>query len=257
MTSKRLTKAYELFENNKPRKALKACNKVLISQPDNCEALVIKGSCLMALFEFEKALKCFDDALAIDHTLVDVWFNKSEIFIQMFEFEEAYNCGVDILKIDPTNADAWFLKGRTNYLMLLLDDASVCLDECLKLDSNHYKALGYKGLILNDKDEFDEGRAYLEKAFSIKPDDEDILMGLAMNHHRSKNHEKALEYANKLFAVAPRHYSAFYVSIFSLLGLERLDECIEMLGKALKYFPEDECFLELLDVLLSQINEYI
>lgn len=256
MLSKRLTKAYELFEKNKPRKALKACNKILISQPDNCEALVLKGNCLMALIEFKKALKCFDDALAIDHDLVDVWFNKSEIFIQIFEFEEAYNCGVDILKIDPTIADGWFLKGRANYLMLLLDDALVCLDECLKLDSKHYKALAYKGLILNDKDKFDEGRDYLEKAFSIKPDDEDILMGLAMNHYRSKNYEKALDYADKLFAVAPRHYSAFYVSIFSLLGIEKLEESLKMLLKALKYFPDDECFLELADGLLSQINDY-
>ncbi len=252
---KKLAKAYELFEKNKYRKALKACNKILISQPDNCEVLTMKGNCLMALFEFKKALKCYDEALAIDHDLIDVWFNKSEIFILMGEFDEAYNCGVDILEIDPGNVDAWFLKGRADYLMLLLDDALESFDECLKLDSKNYKALAYKGLIFNDKDEFDKGRSYLEEAFSIKQDDEDILMGLALNCYRTKDYEKALEYSDKLFAISPKNYSAFYVSIFSLMGVEKIEESLKMLIKALKYFPDDECFLELADGVVSQINE--
>lgn len=255
MASKKLTKAYELFEKNKPRKALKACNKILISQPDNCEVLALKGDCLMALCDFEKALKYYDEALAIDPNIIRLYFNKSEIFLVMGEFEESHNCGVDILEIDPTNVDAWFLRGRADYYMLLMDDALECFDECLKLDSKNYKALCYKGLIFNDKDEFDKARTYLEKAFSIKSDDEDVLMGLAMNHYRSKNYEKALEYSDMLFDISPRNFSAFYVSIFSLLGLEKLEECLKLLSKALKYFPDDECFLGLADDLVSQINE--
>ena len=134
--------------------------------------------------------------------------------------------------------------------MFKLDEALLCFEECLKLDSNNYKALAYKGLIFNDQDKFEKARECLDEAFLIKEDDDDVLLGLSMNYYRSKDYKKALEYSDMLFAVDPEHYTAFYVTIFSLLAMGKMGDAFKMLNKALKVHPDDECFLKLKDTII-------
>ena len=245
MASKRLDKANDLLIQGKVKKAIKLCDKVLSSKPDNCEALALKGDCLMCANDFKKALKYYDKALAINPNLIRIYFNKAEMYIHGMEFDKAYDCSVEILDRDSTNADAWFLKGRSLFFMSNSDEALLCFDECLKLDSNNYKSLAHKGIIFNDRGKFKKARKYLEKAFLIKEDDMDVLIGLAMNYYRSENYEKAMEYANRLFAIDIHNFVAFYVSVFSLAALKEFEECLKVLNIALKIYPDEKSFLDI------------
>jgi len=49
----------------------------IVKEPENIEALLIKGLVLLKLNCYEEAIKCFDAILRIDKNNAFAWYNKA------------------------------------------------------------------------------------------------------------------------------------------------------------------------------------
>src|SRR5206468_3221696 len=66
-------------------------------------------------YRYEEALKCYDRALEIDPTFVNLYYGKGIIFVTLGRYDEALKCYDRALEIDPEYPYAWNGKGNVLY----------------------------------------------------------------------------------------------------------------------------------------------
>ncbi|MCA9304376.1 MAG: tetratricopeptide repeat protein [Phycisphaerales bacterium] len=66
--------------------------------------------------------------------------------------------------------------------------------------------------------------AQLEKLLTLEPDDAFLLYGLAQEHAKLGDHQKAIEYFDKTLAADPDYVYAYYHKARSLESLNQIDD---------------------------------
>lgn len=87
-----LEKGQALLSSNEPEKALRCFEEVLAVEPENAEALVKKGTALEQLKRLEEAIDCYDKAIALNQTMTVAYLHKGAVFNQLERFSEALEC---------------------------------------------------------------------------------------------------------------------------------------------------------------------
>ena len=244
MSEEKLAKAFRLLLEDKPKKALKICNKVLAKTPNDDYTLALKGDCLNALEQYNEALSYYNKALAISPELLNVWMRKAELLIDLNKLDEAYKCVEFVLDQDQEFPMGWFVKGRCLDLMGKSEDGLKCLNIGLHLDSNAFPGWVVKGFILSNLDRCEEAIECFDIALSINPDSIEALSSLALLYCYDDN-KKALEYCDKTFKLDSTNNLAFLVKSHILANAGKIDEALNIVNKALKYYPDDEEFIYL------------
>jgi tetratricopeptide (TPR) repeat protein len=86
------------------------------------------------------------------------------------EFEKGIKCYDQALEIDPNNLNSLLKKSSALQDSGKYDKAIECYDLILKLNPDNYIALNSKGKILLDLKRYDESIEYFNKSLKIKPD---------------------------------------------------------------------------------------
>ena len=94
--------ALYLQDNGYPEKALEIYDTLNVKMPGNYQILFNKGYVnLVYLFEYDKAIDCFDKALEINPKSVDALLNKGVAYEQKGNFKQAKSIYLQILKVNP------------------------------------------------------------------------------------------------------------------------------------------------------------
>jgi tetratricopeptide (TPR) repeat protein len=89
----------QLFlDANEPEKALKNFDEVLAIEPKHVEALVKKGSVLEKLDRVDEAVACYDRAIEADASTTIAYLHKGGLFNRMARYDEALSCYEKALK---------------------------------------------------------------------------------------------------------------------------------------------------------------
>ena len=246
MSEKKLAKAFMLLVEDKPKKAIKICDKLLSKTPDYAYALALKGDCLNALEQYEEALTYYNKALAINPDLLNVWMRKAELLLfDLNKSDEAYKCTEFVLNQDQEFPMGWFVKGRCLDVMGKSEEGLKCLDIGLHLDSNAFPGWVTKGLILSDLKKYKDAIECFDVALSINPYSIEACYNSAHAYFVLENYEKAIEYSDKTLKLDSTHVIGFLIKSYSLASLNRGDEAFNIVNEALKYYPYDEDFIYL------------
>lgn len=142
-----LDEANKLFGEGKFKEALLIFDKALEEAKEDSHKVVInanRGAALMSLGEAELALKCFQDALAIEPSHLESLHNKAVVEMELENFEEALKSYESVLVVDknffPANA------GKAECLAKLnrFEESEKASRECIEIDSNDH--VGYSDL---------------------------------------------------------------------------------------------------------------
>ena len=94
--------AMYLQDNGNPDKALEIYDTLDVKMPNNYQILFNKGYVnLVYLFEYDKAIECFDKALEVNTKSIDALLNKGVAYEQKGDFRQAKSIYLQILKANP------------------------------------------------------------------------------------------------------------------------------------------------------------
>lgn len=80
------------LNRNEPEKALECFEQALALDPKRSETLMKKAGALEKLNRFEEALVCYDDAIAADGSMTIAYLHKGGLFNRLSRYEEALQC---------------------------------------------------------------------------------------------------------------------------------------------------------------------
>ncbi len=123
------------------------------------EAL-LKGSEYIDNLDYNKALKCYDNALEIDPNNANVWNNKGYVLGLSGRYKEAIDCYDKSLEIDPNNANVLNNKGNALYNLGKYVEAIDCYDKVLEIDPNSVYAWNNKGFSLDKLGRHNEAKRW-------------------------------------------------------------------------------------------------
>ena len=64
------------------------------------------------LFEYEVAIKCFDQAIEVDSKFINAWYNKGISLVKLGRLDEAVYCYNVALEINPADYETWSSMGK-------------------------------------------------------------------------------------------------------------------------------------------------
>jgi len=106
-STERLQEAIQLLESGMKADAIRVLKELVKDNPDKIEAWYNLGYALTQVEEFEKAVKAYDEALAIDNFIFEIWFNKGNALYAISDYENARDCYEEALEINPDDSEAW------------------------------------------------------------------------------------------------------------------------------------------------------
>lgn len=136
----------ELFSLKKYDEAITCFDKLLEADPDDDDALNLKGISLQYLEKYDEAITCFGKALEINPNHVRVLNNKGLALGELGKHKEAIECFDKAIEIEPNYDKAFFNKGVELELHGKLEEAIEYYDKAIGINPNYEKALIRKGL---------------------------------------------------------------------------------------------------------------
>lgn len=129
-----------------------------------------RGLKLAEISDWEGAIACWDQALAIEPDLAHAWHNRGSALGMLGRLEEALVCFDRAIAIDPKDAQIWNIKGSALYGLERWPEALDCWEKALELDPNYYPGWYNRGCVLEILNRKEEAKVSYEKALTIQPD---------------------------------------------------------------------------------------
>jgi len=98
-----LVEGQKLIEAHAPEKALECFDMALAIQPQHAEALVKKAGALEKLNRLDEAVACCDRAIEADNSLAIAYLQKGGLFNRMARYDEALQCYEQALRTQEKN----------------------------------------------------------------------------------------------------------------------------------------------------------
>jgi len=122
---------YQLHQYNE---ALECFNEILELNPEDIDALDIKGFSLAKLRYYNEALKCSDKSLELYSKNARALYLKGYVFTHSSEPENALKCFQKALEIYPLYEEVYYSKGKTHQELKQYNEALECFEKVLELN---------------------------------------------------------------------------------------------------------------------------
>lgn len=180
------------FSEKDITKAFAVLNKITPKNDDE-KIKLLRANAIFNTAEgkFTKAISYYDKALEIEPENLEILKAESLIFYNLKEYENYEANLLTILKVNNNDVDALNALGYFYVEQKIkLDQAKVLLNKAISLEPESYYILDSLGWYYYQVKEFDKSLEYLNKAFSIKEDDE-VLIHLVSAYWQNKEVNRA------------------------------------------------------------------
>lgn len=153
-----LAEARALFERGELRRALPVCEKVMQTDPDRLEGLLLLAAVLEKLEEYEKLTTLLDQAVARWPQNNDLWMLRSRVYASLGGFEASLQGYRAVLENTPGHVDAVCALVQSGEGLVAGGLAAVeaMLTKADAANPDRYKLVYARARLLEDKGRFDE-----------------------------------------------------------------------------------------------------
>jgi tetratricopeptide (TPR) repeat protein len=159
-------------------KALSSYEQALALNPLVAEVWTAKGDVLYDLQRHVEALAAYDEALNREPENADIWNNLGNVLAALHQSEQALSVYERALALDSQADDVWSNKGSVLQELGRLEEALSALEQALTLDPESAAAWYNKGSVLQDLERYTEALAAFEQALTLNPTDVDVWNSL-------------------------------------------------------------------------------
>ena len=202
------------------------------------------GNAHARLYQYETAMKYYEDAINNDPTDIIPLINKGIALGKQDEFDNAMKCFDKAIKQDPTRSDSYINKGFF-LLRYKYDDALKCFNDAIAVDKMS-SAYAYKARLLANNGCHKEALPCYDKAIAVDPTNLTLVANKAHSLVLLGNLEEAADY---LFIAISRFDKkrdsgsgisyALVVMGNALRRRGKYDEAINNLNKAIEIDPNN------------------
>jgi tetratricopeptide (TPR) repeat protein len=188
------SKALEAINQGRYQEAIEYLDGALAIDPNDVNALYLKGTALSSLGMNQEAIEYFDRVLAIDPNDVDALTNKGVTLGSLGMNQEAIEYFDRVLAIDPNNIFALYNKGVALYNLGRYQEAIEYYDRVLAIDPNYVDALNNKGTALGELGRYEEAITYFDQVLSIDPNYRQAALNKGAALGNLGRHQEAAQY---------------------------------------------------------------
>ena len=263
-----LDKADTLFGEGKYMEALPYYENLIKNNPNDIKSLSMKGTILIFLHEYEKAIQCYDTIISIKpfgenafylkNKEADCNYNKGNAFKCIKNYEMAIKCYDKVLTFNNKDIECYFAKARSLKELGKYKEAIECCEKIRKIDPQETQALCYKNKLIK----YLNGEEDLEKV-PIKPkyDKKDTE---AMEYNQEglnlmdnlKMHKEAIKYFDKAIAISPKLPGPYQNKGDALRMLGMFNTAIEFYDKAIEINPKYLSALNNKGICLTMLGKF-
>ncbi|MEM2143107.1 MAG: tetratricopeptide repeat protein [Candidatus Thorarchaeota archaeon] len=165
----RLEMIVKALETGRVESAVEDLESLVKEYPECVEGWYNLGYAYSLLDRLDESLRAYNEALAIDNMIFEIWFNKGNVLYDMRDFKGALDCYLRAVEIRPDDAEAWNNLGN-----------------CYSRLADGKEAI----------------KAY-SRAVALKPDYAEALYNNANAHFIEGDHERAVAYAELALSLNP------------------------------------------------------
>ena len=147
-----------------------------------------------------KELKLYKQAIYTLRIYPDSVFYRLELIDLLIDdkkYDEAFYLIHEFNSKNDKCASIYNSMTRIYYRLKQYDNALNSINRCIELDSNNPESFYFKGLILNDKQEFEQAKTPIYNAIKTSPDNAKYYAQMARSYQGTKQFDDALLYAKE------------------------------------------------------------
>ena len=228
----------EFSSTGRLQECLKACQKVIQSEPESRVAWKYAGKSLLALGQFEKAQQCLTKAHQLDAQDPEIIKDIGNIFYALQNYAEAIKLYKTALSIDNEYAPAIHNLSLISKRQGDLKTAEQLAKRAYHLDQSSVPYQMNLSSIYKDLGNIEQALAFTLKSIELKPDNPDAHTNLGCIYKDLGNLDQALVSTLKSLELNPDNHTALMNlgGIYKDLG--NLDEALAYTLKSLEIKPD-------------------
>jgi serine/threonine protein kinase len=241
-------KGTALAELGKLEEANQIFDQVIAANPDIPEVWSNKSNILSSLGKPIEALACLDKALSIDPDLSFVWNNKAGILHHLGRNIEALAAYHRALALKPDDAEIWSNIASVYTGLEKHTEAVEAAEKSVKLDP--HSPVSYLNLAraLALSGNIEKALKFSQKAVEIDPTYASGHFNVGVIHYNNNRNSEAVESFETSLRWNPKHYDALIYLGLCRADMKQRDEAIELFGRAIEQEPNRAYAYKLLGI---------
>ena len=145
------------------------------------EELVKKGADYYSKKEYDKAIKCFTQAIELDKSflpkdrvskevLAEAYYNRGRAKYYLKDYKGAIADHNKAIELKPDYAKAYYKRGNVKRKLKDYQGAIADFDKAIELDRDYAKAYHMKGVVKYNLKDYEEAIKDFEEALKLQPD---------------------------------------------------------------------------------------
>jgi len=230
-----LKQAFNLHQQGKLQKALKAYQRALKTEPKNFLALDSLGTLHGQMGKFDAALNCFTLAAAIQPNDFAIHFNRGIAFKELNRLNEALNCFAKAIELNPNFAEAYNSQGAAFRQLGRPKEALACFDKAIELKPNFANAYHNRGVsLLEMQQQLEQALADFNQAIALNPGFAEAYYNRGMLLNKMRHNDQAIASYDQAIVIKPDYADAFHNRGSILRDRKRYEESLNSYNKAIE-----------------------
>ncbi len=198
-----IKKGQEAYDEGKYEKALEYFKKA-VQQRRDVETLNNLGRAYIKSSKPKIALKCFEDAIALDIKYPETYINLAQYYSEiMKDSKKQMHYLKHAIKLDSKNPKPYYMMGSIYYDKSMYDTAADYYRQALTKDDTYFEAYYALGETLYKLQNYDEAYQVFKKSLNLELDNPNVYELLAKISIKLRKYDEAKSYAEKLITYRP------------------------------------------------------
>jgi tetratricopeptide (TPR) repeat protein len=203
---------------------------------------------------------CFNEAINNDETILERvaigWEVTGIRFLNDCKYERAVRCFDEALTMGVKSKSAWLSKGEALLNLDRLSDALVSYDKVLQLDENNFEALSKKGLLLAKMKNPKGATKYFDKAMEVDSSQEIVWICKSQYHSVLEEYNEAINCANRAIEINSTNPDGWRAKCEALFQLNDYLGAIECSEKVVELIPQSAIGWKYKAESLERLNRF-
>lgn len=202
------------------------------------ESLCKRASELFTTQQYEEAIAFYKQALALNPTSAEIYFNLGQALYYSKQYPEALHAYKKAVQYKPNHYRAFMQLGKIMIDVNQPDDAIEPLKRSLILEPRNGDTRILLARVYNDKHLFNQAIEIIEEGLQVEPDHINLRFELANTYNLVNRLDESLEIYRYLDRLIPNNPSILYNIAFTLKKFGLLAESIPYYNRVLAIQPE-------------------